>query len=147
MRRWDLDLVLGFAHDETVAVAQMIFGGALDRHPGLSLHIPHAGGNAPWLKGRFEMALAKRPWARGLLRRPFEEVWRQISFDCLVKAGANMEFLVRAEGADRVLLGTNFAGWDQDDAIVAKVEALPVTEAERDAILAGNARRLFRLSV
>ena len=143
MRQWDLDLVVGFAADETMVVAQFIFGGILDRHPQLHLHIPHAGGNAPWLKGRFEMALRKRPWAKGLLSRSLDEVWSQMSFDCLIKSGANMEMLVKAEGADRILLGTNFAGWDQDDAIVASVEALPVSPEDRDLILAGNARRLF----
>jgi aminocarboxymuconate-semialdehyde decarboxylase len=143
MRQWDLDLVVGFACDETLVVAQFLFGGILDRHPGLQLHIPHAGGNAPYLKGRFEMALRKRPWAKGLLQRPPEELWRQMTFDCLIKAGPNMEFLVKAEGADRILLGTNFAGWDQDDDIVASVEALAIPASERDLILSGNARRLF----
>ena len=133
----------GFACDETLVVAQFVFGGILDRHPALHLHIPHAGGNAPWLKGRFEMALHKRPWAKGLLDRSLEEVWRQMSFDCLIKPGPNMEFLVKAEGPDRILLGTNFAGWDQDDTIVASVEALPIPAEDRERILAGNARRLF----
>jgi aminocarboxymuconate-semialdehyde decarboxylase len=145
MRQWDLDLVVGFASDETLVVAQFVFGGILDRHPGLKLHIPHAGGNAPWLKGRFEMALRKRPWAKDLLMRPLDDLWRQLSFDCLIKPGPNMEFLVKAEGADRILLGTNFAGWDQDDTIVASVEALPIPPADRDLILADNARRLFRI--
>lgn len=145
-RQWDLDIVVGFAHDETLAVAHLLFGGVLDRHPDLQVHIPHAGGSAPWLRGRFEMACDKRPWAKGLLRRPFDEVWQQLSFDCLIRAGANMEFLVRAEGADRIMLGTNFAGWDQDDRIVDKVRGLPVADVEREAILAGTARRLFRLS-
>jgi predicted TIM-barrel fold metal-dependent hydrolase len=54
-----------------------------------------------------------------------------------------MEMLVRTEGADRILLGTNFAGWDQDDAIVASVDGLPIPPEDRDLILAGNARRLF----
>jgi aminocarboxymuconate-semialdehyde decarboxylase len=146
MRQWDLDLVVGFASDETTVAAQFIFGGILDRHPGLHLHIPHAGGNTPWLKGRFEMALRKRPWAKNLLQRPFDDLWRQMSFDCLIKPGPNMKMLVEAEGADRVLLGTNFAGWDQDDGIVASVEALPIADADRDAILGGNARRLFRVA-
>jgi aminocarboxymuconate-semialdehyde decarboxylase len=143
MRQWDLDLVVGFAADETMVVAQFVFGGILDRHPQLQLHIPHAGGNAPWLKGRFEMALRKRPWAKGLLTRSFDDIWKQMTFDCLIKSGPNMEMLVRTEGADRILLGTNFAGWDQDDAIVASVEGLPIPPEDRDLILAGNARRLF----
>jgi len=143
MRQWDLDLVVGFASDETMVAAQFVFGGILDRHPQLHLHIPHAGGNTPWLKGRFEMALAKRPWAKGLLSRPLDDIWKQMTFDCLIKSGANMEMLVKAEGADRILLGTNFAGWDQDDAIVASVETLPIPPTDRALILAGNARRLF----
>jgi aminocarboxymuconate-semialdehyde decarboxylase len=143
MRQWDLDLVVGFAADETMVVAQFVFGGILDRHPQLQLHIPHAGGNAPWLKGRFEMALRKRPWAKGLLTRSFDDIWKQMTFDCLIKSGPNMEMLVRTEGADRILLGTNFAGWDQDDAIVASVDGLPIPPEDRDLILAGNARRLF----
>ena len=143
MRQWDLDLVVGFASDETLVVAQFVFGGILDRHPQLRLHIPHAGGNAPWLKGRFEMGLRKRPWAKDLLNRSLDDVWQQMSFDCLIKPGPAMEFLVKAEGPDRILLGTNFAGWDQDDTIVASVESLPIPVADRDLILAGNARRLF----
>jgi aminocarboxymuconate-semialdehyde decarboxylase len=143
MRQWDLDLVVGFASDETMVVAQFVFSGILDRHPQLRLHIPHAGGNAPWLKGRFEMALRKRPWAKGLLQRSLGEIWKQMTFDCLIKPGPNMEMLVKAEGADRILLGTNFAGWDQDDEIVGSVEALPFSAEERELILAGNARRLF----
>jgi predicted TIM-barrel fold metal-dependent hydrolase len=91
------------------------------------------------------MALRKRPWAKGLLSRPLDDIWKQMSFDCLIKSGANMEMLVKAEGADRILLGTNFAGWDQDDAIVASVEALSLSAEDRGLILAGNARRLFAL--
>ena len=78
-----------------------------------------------------------------MLSRPLDGLWKQMTFDCLIKSGANMEMLVKAEGADRILLGTNFAGWDQDDTIVASVEALPISVADRDLILAGNARRLF----
>jgi aminocarboxymuconate-semialdehyde decarboxylase len=94
---------VGFAADETMVAAQFIFGGILDRHPHLHLHIPHAGGNTPWLKGRFEMALSKRPWAKGLLSRPLDDTWKQMTFDCLIKSGANMEMLVKAEGAERIL--------------------------------------------
>jgi aminocarboxymuconate-semialdehyde decarboxylase len=143
MRQWDLDLVVGFASDETMVVAQFVFGGILDRHPQFHLHVPHAGGNAPWLKGRFEMAIRKRPWAKGLLD---SLAGRHLAADDVRlpdQAGANMEMLVKAEGADRILLGTNFAGWDQDDTIVASVEALPFAAEERELILAGNARRLF----
>lgn len=142
---WDLDLVVGFAIDETLAIAQLVFGGVLDRHPGLTAVVPHGGGFAPFVRSRFEMGVAKRAFGRGLLARPLDAIWNQMVFDCLVHDDATLEYLVRAHGAERVVLGTNFAAWDQDDRIIEQVRGLPVTPAARQAILGENARRLFKL--
>jgi aminocarboxymuconate-semialdehyde decarboxylase len=146
-RAWDLDIVIGFAHDETAAVAQLVYGGVLDRHPRLRVHVPHAGGTAPYLKGRLETALRRRPWGRGLLARSFADVWSQLTFDCLAGTDAAMAFLIESEGAQRVMLGTNFAGWDQEDDIVARVAALPVAEDARARVLGTTAIDWFRLPV
>jgi aminocarboxymuconate-semialdehyde decarboxylase len=142
---WDLDLVIGFSTDETTAVAHLLFGGVLDRHPSLTAIIPHGGGFAPFVRSRFEIALAKRAWGKGLLRRPFAEVWNQLVFDCLVHDEVTLEYLVRAHGADRIVLGTNFAAWDQDNGIIARVAHLPIPAEQRAAILGGNVERLLRL--
>lgn len=144
-RRWDLDLVIGFAADETAAVAHLLFGGVLDRHPRLRVHVPHAGGTAPYLKGRMRTALQRRPWARGLLERPFDAQWAQLSFDCLAGTDEAMRFVVDAEGADRVMLGTNFAGWDQEDDIVRRVGGLGLDPDRLAQVLGGSARAWFGL--
>lgn len=142
----DLELIVGFAIDETLAITQLVLGGVLDRHPELVAIVPHGGGFAPFVKSRFEMALAKRPWGPGLLERPFDDVWNQLVFDCLVHDDATLRYLVEAHGAERVVLGTNFAAWDQDDGVVAQVRGLPIAAARRDAILGGNALRMLRLA-
>lgn len=144
-RRFDLDIVVGFAHDETSAVALLLFGGVLDRHPGLRVHIPHAGGTAPYLRGRMETALRRRPWARGLLARDVDSQWAQLTFDCLAGTDAAMQFVIDSEGADRVMLGTNFAGWDQEDDIVQRVRDLDLADDARARVLGGTARDWFRL--
>lgn len=144
-RRFDLDIVIGFAHDETAAAALLVFGGVLDRHPRLRVHIPHGGGTAPYLKGRIATALRRRPWARGLLSRDFEAQWAQLSFDCLAGTEAAMSFLIASEGAGRVMLGTNFAGWDQEDDIVQRVSTLPLEADDRARVLGRTARDYFRL--
>ena len=146
-RQWDLDLVVGFAADETLAVAHLLFGGVLDRHPRLRVHVPHAGGTSPYLKGRMRTALQRRPWARGLLQRPFEALWSQLSFDCLAGTDAAMRFVIDAEGADRVMLGTNFAGWDQEDDIVRRVAGLGLDEARCAQVLGGTADAWFGLGL
>ncbi|MEO6270842.1 MAG: amidohydrolase family protein [Lautropia sp.] len=141
-RVFDLDIVIGFAHDETAAVARLLFGGVLDRHPALRVHVPHGGGTAPYLKGRMQTAIERRPWGRGLLSRPFDALWSQLSFDCLVGTDEALRFLVEAEGADRVILGSNFAGWDQADDIVARVRANLESPA-RERVLGGSALAWF----
>ncbi len=146
-RRFDLDIVIGFAHDETSAVALLLFGGVLDRHPRLRVHIPHAGGTAPYLKGRMQTALRRRPWARGLLQRDFDSQWAQLTFDCLAGTDAAMQFVIDSEGPQRVMLGTNFAGWDQEDDIVQRVSGLALSDDARVAVLGRAARDWFRLPV
>lgn len=145
-RVFDLDIVAGFAHDETLGVARLIFGGVLDRHPKLRVQIPHGGGTAPYLKGRLKTALERRPWGSKLLARSFDEAWAQLSFDCLLGSDEALAFLLTSEGADRVMLGTNFAGWDQVNDMVDRVRGLGLDDAQRRAVLRGTAERWFHLA-
>jgi aminocarboxymuconate-semialdehyde decarboxylase len=140
-----MDIIFGFAIDEALAVAHLLFGGVLDRHPGLHVHVAHGGGFAPFQKGRLEAALERRPWGKGLLQRSFDEQWAQLSFDTAVHRTDALEFLVRTEGADRVLLGSNFAGWDLEEKYLDKISSLGLSHADAAKILGGNARRIFAI--
>lgn len=143
---WELDVITGFNVDEGVAVAHLLFGGVLDRHPTLHVHVAHGGGFAPYHKGRLQTALRKRPWADGLLVRPFDELWAQLSFDTAVHHHDALRFLIEAEGADRVLLGSNFAGWDVEDRYQELIAGLRLSPAAQVAVLGGNAKRIFNLA-
>lgn len=135
--RYDLDLLIGFAAQETIAVGTLIYGGVLDRHPALDICISHGGGAIAFLKGRFEQAAAKRPWSTDALREPgaFEARLRRLWFDDHVHSPAARAMLEEVVGEDRLVLGTNFAGWDQPSG----GQAIEVPPA-----LADNARRLLR---
>ena len=52
--------------------------------------------------------------------------------------------LVRIFGSSRVLFGTD-SPWDDMKASVGRINALPLTDSEKDDILGGNARRLLDL--
>ena len=56
LRRFDLDLIVGFAAQETIAVANLIYGGVLERHPKLDVCISHGGGATGFLFGRMALA-------------------------------------------------------------------------------------------
>ena len=135
LRRFDLDLLLGFAYDETLAVAALVFGGVLERHPGLDVCVSHGGGAAAFLSGRFTRAVEMRPWASQALRdNGFEHYYRRIWFDTHVHDELSLELLAVHAGTGRLVFGTNFAGWDSGAG--EHPEGLP---------LAANAARLLRL--
>ena len=58
-----------------------------------------------------------------------------------------LDFLKRKVGADHLMVGTDFPYVLGDWQCVDKVEALPCSETEKQAILEGNARRLLKLAV
>jgi aminocarboxymuconate-semialdehyde decarboxylase len=143
--KWDMDVIFGFAMDEGLAVAHLLFGGVLDRHPRLNVHIAHGGGFAVFQKGRLMAALEKRPWGKNLLNRPFDDQWKQLSWDTAVHRTDALQFLVDTEGCDRVLLGSNFAGWDVEDKYQDMIGKLQLPPGGAEAILGQNAKRIFRL--
>jgi aminocarboxymuconate-semialdehyde decarboxylase len=138
LRRFDLDLIAGFAADETLAVATILYGEVLERHPTLDVCVSHGGGATPFLIGRLARAARKRSWAPESLRPDgaFETALSRIWFDAHVHDPRARALLEQVVGLDRLVLGTNFAGWDQGDALDLGDVAERLTD---------NARRLLRL--
>lgn len=137
LKRFDLDVIIGFAAQESIAVATLIFGGVLDRHPELDIWISHGGGGTPQLAGRLAQAARKRPWASEAIRKDgaFEAALTRLWYDAHVTDPGALELLRRWVGNDRIVYGTNFAGWDQPE---------EGRHGEIDPAWAGNARRLLR---
>ena len=136
LKRFDLDVVCGFAAQGTIAAATLIYGGVLRRHPNLRICISDGGGATPFLAGRMRQASLKRPWAEDWLREDgaFEEQLSLLWFDTNVGDPRSLALLVEVMGTHRLVMGTNFAGWDQPNSI-KKGADIPG--------LADNARRLL----
>lgn len=137
VRRFDADLWLAFAYEEALALATLVFGGVLDRHPRLDVCLSHGGGALVAVIGKLRRAAATRPWSPEALRAPgaFDGRLRRLWFDAHVSDAGVLALLESIVGPDRVVGGTNFAGWDQPTALPA---------AEVVARLDANARRLLR---
>ena len=136
LRRYDLDIIIGFCAQETIAVCTLIYGGVLERHPKLDVCLSHGGGATGYLFGRMASAARKRPWARDSLREDgaFEALLHRLWFDVHVHAEESVELLKTRVNRERLLFGTNFAGWDQQPGDM-RAEARPYAD---------NARRLLR---
>ncbi len=139
MARFDADLWLGFAHEEALAVATLVLGGVLDRHPDLDLCLSHGGGATSWLAERMAHGAATRGWAGDRGATAVEEGLARLWWDVHVGGPKALVALVATVGDRRLVAGTNFSGWDQD---LDPTHGDPV----RRAVLDANARRLLRLA-
>ena len=139
LKQFDLDLLTGFAAQESIAVATLIFGGVLHRHPDIDVCLSHAGGTMTSLIGRFNRACTKRPWVPEHLQYEgaFEESLKRLWFDTHVHDARVLEWVIEIMGTDKLLLGTNFAGWDQH----AMTQDVDPALGDK---MAANAKRLLR---
>ena len=117
LKRYELDLMIGFSFQETIAVANLIYGGVLERHPNLNVCVSHGGGMLPFVAGRLIKACKKRPWIPERLKvdGAFESEMKKIWYDSHVHSKEALELLIKVVGDDKIVYGTNFAGWDQPD--------------------------------
>jgi aminocarboxymuconate-semialdehyde decarboxylase len=137
---------VGMPMDSTVFIARMIFGGVLERFPGLKVCVMHGGGYLPFYPARFDHAYRSREDCREHISRAPSTYLAQLSFDTMVFDPEMLGTLVRRWGAEHVLLGTDYP-YDMGEAdplgLLARVEGL--RDEERTLIAGGNAARLLRL--
>ncbi len=140
LARFDGDLWLGFLYEETLAVSSLVLGGVLDRHPDLDVCISHGGGATSWLAERMEHAARTRPWADDALAEPGSVAQRlgRLWWDAHVGGPRALAALLATFGPERLVAGTNLAGWDQSRDPSWGDTALAATMDD-------NARRLLRL--
>lgn len=137
LSRFELDITTGFTMQETLAVATLLYGGVLHRHPALDICISHGGGAIALLWGRLREAAHKRRWAPDHLKADgaFEHQLQRLWYDIHMHDDRSLDLLVERVGTDRLVYGTNFAGWDAPEFFEPPTCAAP---------LADNARRLLR---
>jgi aminocarboxymuconate-semialdehyde decarboxylase len=136
MGRFDLSILLGYAYEETLAVATLILGGVLERHPRLDVCVSHGGGAMPYLVERFEKMSRFRDWAPETVKaNGFAHELRRLWFDAHVEGAASERMMIDLVGTERLVFGTNFGGWDT-----------PKVLDDLAGSLTGNAERLLRRS-
>ncbi|MEU1274289.1 amidohydrolase family protein [Streptomyces sp. NPDC005799] len=144
--RWYLSNVVGQPVENAVALSHLIFSGVLDRHPGLKLIAAHGGGYLPTHIGRSDHAWSARPDAgAGCAHLPSSYV-KRMYFDSLVHDPHVLRELVRVAGADRVLLGSDYAFDMGTDDPVAALRAARLPDPDFHAIRGTNAAALLNLA-
>jgi predicted TIM-barrel fold metal-dependent hydrolase len=131
--------------ETALALSHLIFGGTLDRHPGLKLLAAHGGGFLPTYIGRSDHAWAERADARGGCAHPPSAYLRRIWYDALVYTPQALRHLVEVVGSDKVMLGTDYPFDMGVTDPVERAAAAGLPAADLTAILSGNATTLFAI--
>jgi predicted TIM-barrel fold metal-dependent hydrolase len=143
-----LSNTIGNPLDTTIALEHMIFEGTLDKFPGLKILAAHGGGYLGSYAARSDHSCFVSPQncdAQILLKKKPSEYLRDIYVDALVFTPAALKFLISQVGIDRVVLGTDYPiPWERHP--VDQIFATSLTDAERRAILGGNATALLNLT-
>lgn len=145
--RYHLRNVIGNPTEDAIVAASLIFGGVLDDHPGLRVYLAHGGGAYPLLHGRWTRGWNVRPEARRRRLHPPSDARPRLIVDSLTHDVPALRYVVETVGAGQVVLGSDYPYDMGDPDPVARVrEVSGLVAADRDAILGGNAARLFGLT-
>ncbi|HMJ08379.1 MAG TPA: amidohydrolase family protein [Pyrinomonadaceae bacterium] len=109
MQKYWLPWLVGMPAEVSRAICSLIFSGTLEKLPDLRICFAHGGGAFPATLGRIEHGFEVRPdlCAVDNLTGPRDYLDR-IYFDSLVHDAAQLDFLIRLAGADRIALGTDY---------------------------------------
>jgi aminocarboxymuconate-semialdehyde decarboxylase len=145
LRRFYLTNLLGNPFESAIAAAHLIFGGVLDRFPRLEIVLPHAGGAFPWLAGRLDRGWEKRQDLRHIRQRP-RDYLRRFWYDTIGYSDHVVDYLCRAIGPDRIVMGSDYCFPIAYEQPVAAIAANPLlADDAKKAILEDNPRRLLKL--
>jgi aminocarboxymuconate-semialdehyde decarboxylase len=143
MRSYYLTNLIGNPLETTIAAASLVFGGVIERHPGIRFCLSHAGGFVPYQAGRFWHGWRVRPEPKARLKGDPTESLDRLLYDSITHAPGALRFLLEEVGAERVVFGTDYPFDMGTTRGVEEVEEAIADAGARDAILSGNARRLF----
>jgi aminocarboxymuconate-semialdehyde decarboxylase len=143
LARYNLGNLVGNLYDTGLAAALLIYGGVLERHPGLRVVLFHAGGAFPSLIGRLDNGYRLAAQRGAPIPRAPSTYINQFWFDIIAYNPDMLRYLAGTYGADRLVLGSDYPLGGGLPHPVAEVKRVGLAPDEEQAVLGGNAGRLL----
>jgi len=139
--RYFLNNIIGNLLETVLAASSLIFGGVLDRHPGLRIVLPHAGGYFPYQVGRLDHGFAVKPECQHLPQPP-SDYMRFFWYDTLAFRPQILQVLSELVGLDRIVFGTDYP-FDMCDRNAVKTVESAFPNENLDALWGTTAQLLL----
>ena len=136
---------IGNLVDRTITFASFIYGGVLDRHPGLTICLCHGGGYVPYALDRLDKGWDVWPDMRGKIAGPPSSYIRRFYFDTVVYTPREPPVPDRRRRRRPRRVRNGLAGADdvRRSRRAARDDDGAVTGSRSDAMLRGTAASLF----
>ena len=145
LKSYYLQNFVGLPLESTIAAAKLIFGGVVERHPGLRFGFVHGGGFAPYQVGRLDHGWSVRPEPKQITPDTSPGVYFQrFFFDSLTHDPISLELLGRRVGWGHVLLGSDYPFDMAATDPVGAVDRIGLDPGDRRKVLEENARGFLR---
>ena len=151
-----ISVLFGREYDTTAAMTRLVFGGVLERYPGLKIIIHHFGGMVSYMEKRIdglydslETLLGERH-TQNITKRPIE-YYRKFYCDTAYGSAPGLMCAYSFFGADHVLFATDMPydsefGNRKIRVTIGAIEQMAIPESDKKKIFEENARRLLRLA-
>ncbi|MGH2405307.1 MAG: amidohydrolase family protein [bacterium] len=143
---WLMPLV-GFLFDTTLAAAKLVFAGVAERFPRIKWILGHLGGAIPYLAERLDRGFhAFRECRRHIQTPPSEYLRTRFYYDTVNFDAGALRLALDFAGPEHLLAGSDYPHQiGSIPSMLSSIRTLAISDADRAAILGGNAARLFRL--
>jgi predicted TIM-barrel fold metal-dependent hydrolase len=149
----------GWPYETTACMTRLIYSGLFDELPGLKIISHHMGGMIPFFSGKIKLGFrqifagpgGKNPTAvEAGLKKPPEDYYKMLYADTALGEVAPTRCGHAFFGTEHCLFATD-APFDAEEGryltrnTIAAVKALEISQADKDAIFSGNAKKLLKL--
>jgi aminocarboxymuconate-semialdehyde decarboxylase len=141
-----LSNVIGNPLETTIFLSHLIFDGTLDKFPNLKICGAHGGGYLPSYIARSDYGCVRFPGCEKDLKKKPSEYLRQLYVDSMVFTPEGLRHLVAECGVSQIMIGTDYP-FPWSTTTVNHILSTPgLSDADKRAILGGNAARLLKIS-
>lgn len=144
-RRYNLVQAVGNPLETALAMSRVVYGGVLDRWPGLRWCFAHGGGAFAYALARIDRGWEVLAESHAAIPRPPSAYARAFYVDSLTHSPRALAFLLGTYGDHRIVLGSDYPFRMGSDDPVADVDAAALAPAVRQRIVEANARDFLGL--
>ena len=143
---WLMPLV-GFLMDTTLAAAGLVFSGVAERFPRIRWVLGHLGGAIPYLAERLDRGYeAFADCRKNIHKPPSEYLKQQFYYDTVNFDPRAIELAISFAGVEHILAGSDYPHQiGSIEKMMASINALKISEADKQKIFGGNAAKLLGL--